>query len=427
VVAGVHLKDRYLVDRYPLAHQGMGEVWPAWDTVLGRPVIVKLIAAAVLDADVARRFKREAQLTARFVHPGVPAVYDFGQHDGRFYLILQKITGVALSDLIDEHSPVPIAWVAAIGAQISSVLIVARQIRLIHRDIKPSNAMLEPSGAVKVLDFGLAAMPGDDRYSQITQSGDSLGTAGYMAPEQIEGGPADHRTDLYGLGATLFDLLTGQPPFDDPSPTMTMRRQLQASPPRPAKLRDEVPASVDNLVHALMARRPQDRPSSAAAVYAVLAPLARDLPPIPGVVSDQPDAVRAYSAVVGQAPVSTRAASQENIALDDASPERAAASADEQAERLAATGQSRAAARLWRQLADERAAQYGDEDDQGLNYRLRALRLHVGLGERDRALRQLRTLLHQRIEVHGPEHPAVLAIQREIAQLSEDASEPGAR
>ena len=420
MVAGVRLKDRYLVDRYPLAHQGMGEVWPAQDTVLKRQVIVKLIAPSLMDADLAKRFQREARLTARLVHPGVPAVYDFGQHEGRFYLVMQKIQGIDLADLIEEHGPLPVSWVAAIGAQLSSVLIAARQIGLIHRDIKPSNAMLESSGAVKMLDFGLAAIHGDDRYSRITQSGDSLGTAGYMAPEQIEGGPTDHRTDLYGLGATLFDLLTGRPPFDGPTPTVTMRWQMQTSPPRPAKSRAEIPASVDDLVHALMARRPQDRPASAADVYAVLAPLARNLPPIPGVVSNQPDAVRAYAAVVGQVLLPAQRGPHDDAAPEHADPDLTARHAEARAEHLATTGNPQAAAREWRQLADLRALQHGDEDATVVEYRLCAIRLHAELGEHSRALRQLRTLLQERIGINGPEHPAVLAIQREIAKLSEE-------
>lgn len=420
MAAGVHLKGRYAMERYPLAHQGMGEVWPARDTVLNRQVIVKLIAPSLMDAEVAKRFQREAQLTARLVHPGVPAVYDFGQHEGRFYLVMQEIRGIDLSVLIDEHSPLPVNWVAAIGAQICSVLIAARKIGLVHRDIKPSNAMLEASGAVKVLDFGLAAIPGDDRYSRITRSGDSLGTAGYMAPEQIEGGPTDHRTDLYGLGATLFDLLTGHPPFEGSTPTRTVRHQMQTSPPRPTNLRPEIPAAVDDLVHTLMARRPQDRPSSAAAVYEVLAPLARDLPPIPGVVSNQPDAVRAYAAVVGQVPLPAQHATRESTAPEHDDPDLTARQTEAQAEQLAATGNPRAAARQWRQLADLRAFQHGDEDATVVEYRLRAIRLHAELGEHSRALRQLRDL-HDRISVDGPEHPAVSAIQREIAKLSEGA------
>ncbi|XVU29164.1 serine/threonine-protein kinase [Actinoplanes sp. CA-054009] len=393
----------------------MGEVWPARDTVLDREVIVKLIAPSMMDADLARRFQREALLTARLVHPGVPAVYDFGQHEGCFYLVLQKIDGIALSDLIEEYHPLPVAWVAAIGAQISSVLIAARRIPLIHRDIKPGNAMLEPSGAVKVLDFGLAVVHGDDRYSRITQSGDSLGTIGYMAPEQVVGGHTDHRTDLYGLGATLFHLLTGKPPFDGPTTTITVRRQLQDSPPRPAELRREIPAAVDDLVHALMAPRPQDRPASAADVYTVLAPLARNLPPIPRAVSDQPDPVRAYAAVVGQVPLSAQRETWEK-----SDPDVVTTNAGERAEKLAAAGNFRAAAKEWRRLADDRAVQHGDEDLTVVDYRLRAIRIHAELGEHSRALRQLHALLQNGNGIDDPEHPAASAIRQEIARLSAD-------
>ncbi|WP_436536020.1 protein kinase domain-containing protein [Actinoplanes sp. HUAS TT8] len=426
MIAGVRLKNRYVLERHPLAHQGMGEVWPAQDDELKRPVIVKMVAPSMMDIELAQRFKREARLTARLVHPGVPAVYDFGQHEGRFYLVMQRIQGVDLSDLIAEHGPLPINWVAAIGAQICSVLIAARQIGLVHRDIKPSNVMLEASGAVKVLDFGLAAIHGDDRYSRITRSGDSLGTAGYMAPEQIEGRPTDHRTDLYGLGATLYDLLTGSPPFDGATPTITMREQMRASAPRPAKQRPEVPAAVDDLVHALMARQPRDRPLHAAAVYQVLAPLARELPPIPGVVNNQPDPVRAYAAVVGQVPLPLPVEVRGSPAPDDADPDLAVKQAERQAQELADSGNPRAAARKWRQLADHRAIQHGDEDATAVEYRLRAIRLHAELGEHSRALRQLRDL-QDRIGIDGSEHPAASAVQREIAKLSEAEPDRPAR
>jgi hypothetical protein len=415
VVAGARLRERYAVSRYPMAHNGMGEVWTAQDTLLDRTVIVKLVNSAMMDAELVRRFRREALLTARLDHPGVPAVYDLGEHRGRPYLVLQKVDGISLSDLIAEHGPLPIAWVAAIGAQISSVLIAAQRIGLVHRDIKPSNVMLDPSGAVKVLDFGLAVMR-DDRYSRITQTGQSLGTVGYMAPEQILGEPTDHRTDLYGLGGTLFDLLTGNPPFDGDTTVTTLRHQLDNVPPRPAQLRPEIPSALDELVHALLAIRPQDRPANAAEVYATLAPLAQDLPPIPGVVDEGGDAVRAYAAIVGRVPRPSRDSAppdpppgQPDLDVDQAA---------EQAERLLADGEFRAAARQWRRLADHLARQHGDAHPLVFDYRLRAARAHVPLGEHDRALRQLNQLLHDRIRADGPEHPAVLDLRQEIARLS---------
>jgi serine/threonine protein kinase len=395
----------------------MGEVWTARDTLLDRTVIVKLVNTAMMDAELLRRFRREALLTARLDHPGVPAVYDLGEHDGHPYLVLQKVDGINLSDLIAEQGPLPIPWVAAIGAQISSVLIAARRIGLVHRDIKPSNVMLGPTGAVKVLDFGLAVMRDDDRYSRITQTGQSLGTVGYMAPEQILGEPTDHRTDLYGLGATLFDLLTARPPFDGATTATTLRHQLNDPAPRAAGLRPEIPSALDGLVDALLAIHPQDRPASAARVYATLAPLARDLPPIPGVITEGPDAVRAYAAIVGRVPQPPHQTTAPES--PPGQPDFDVDQATEQAERLAAAGEYRAAARLWRRLADHHARQHGDDHPLVFDCRLRAALAHLPLGERDRARRLLNQLLDDRVRVEGPDHPAVLDLRQEIAQLSQ--------
>jgi Serine/threonine protein kinase len=420
VVPGTSLKGRYTLGRFPLAHRGMGKVWPAQDTMLRRPVIVKFVDATTMDASAVRRFRREALLTAQFDHPGVPAVYDLGEHDGHPYVVLQKINGIALSDLVAEHGPLPTGWVAAIGAQICSVLLAAKRLGLIHRDIKPSNVMLEPSGAVKVLDFGLAVMPDDDRYSRITTSGQSLGTVGYMAPEQILGEQTDHRSDLYGLGATLFDLLTGNPPFDGATTVTTVRHQLDTPPPRATDRRPDIPAVLDDLVHALLAPRPEDRPADAAEVYATLAPLCQDLPPIPGVVDDTVGAVRAYAAIVGRVPQPSRPGTEPAAGQTGPDPEQGV----RYAERLQSFGQFRAAARQWRRLADDRVRQHGDDDPLAFDFRLRAARAHVALGEHARALRQLNALLESRIRADGPDHPAVAELRREIAQLGGEQVTP---
>ncbi|MER7472750.1 serine/threonine-protein kinase [Micromonospora sp. NPDC000018] len=417
MLADMCLKDRYILSRYPLAHNGMGEVWTARDTALDRDVIVKFVNATALDVDLLRRFRREALLTVRLDHPGVPAVYDLDQHDGRPYVVLQKIDGITLSDLIAEHDPIPIGWVAAIGAQISSVLISARQVGLVHRDIKPSNIMLDASGAVKVLDFGLAVIRADDRYSRITQSGQSLGTVGYMAPEQILGEPTDHRTDLYGLGATLFDLLTAHTPFDGDTTMTTLRHQLDDPPPRPGSLRPEIPTALDDLVHSLLAFRPQDRPTDASEVYAALAPLAQDRAPLPGVVTDRVGAVQKYAAIVGRVPQPTHhTVTPPQARHVDLDVEQAA----RQAEQSFAAGNFRAAARTWRRLADYHAQRHGDDHPLVFDLRLRAARAHMPLGEHDRALRQLNALLRDRIRTDGPEHPAVLDLRQEIEDLSKE-------
>ncbi|MDG4816794.1 serine/threonine-protein kinase [Micromonospora sp. WMMD956] len=418
MVPGTSLKDRYVLGRNPLAHKGMGEVWPARDTLLDRQVIVKFVSAASPAPEAVRRFRREALLTARLDHPGVPAVYDLGHETGRPYVVFQKIDGVTLTDLVAEQGPLPFGWVAAIGAQISSVLLAARRIGLVHRDLKPSNVMLDTSGAVKVLDFGLAAIHGDDRYSRITQSGQSLGTVGYMAPEQILAEPTDHRTDLYGLGATLFDLLTGRPPFDGVTTMTTVRHQLDGPAPRPARLRPDTPAELDDLVHALLAIDPRDRPASVADVYPVLAPLSLDRPPISGVLTDTAEAVQSYAAIVGRVPQQTRPTTTTVPGQPEPGVELTARKADQ----LHAAGEFRAAARLWRRLADQRAEQHGDDDPAVFDLRLRAARAHVALGEHRRAMRQLQALLDSRVRADGPDHPDVPGLRQEIARLTEQGS-----
>jgi len=412
-MADARLKDRYVVGRLPLAHNGMGEVWPARDTLLDRAVIVKSINPSLMDADLARRFRREALLTARLTHPGVPSVFDLGEHGGRPYLVLQRIEGIALSDLTAEQGRLPIAWVCAIGAQISSVLIAAERIGLVHRDLKPSNVMLEPSGAVKVLDFGLAAIHGDDRYSRITHTGQSLGTVGYMAPEQILGEPNDHRTDLYGLGGTLFHLLTAEAPFDGVTTMTTLRHQLSDPPPRPSQARLDTPAALDELVHALLANSPADRPASAVEVYDTLVPLVGPLPPIPGVVRDGIDAVRSYAAIVGQRPTPGDWPPSPRVDRPGPDPDHAAS----EAERLFLAGEFRAAARGWRQVGDHRAQQYGPDHALVFESRLRVARAHLALGEVDRALRQLDLLLQDRVRVDGPDHPATRELRQEVDSL----------
>ncbi|WP_432969426.1 serine/threonine-protein kinase [Dactylosporangium sp. CA-233914] len=403
------LNGRYQVDRLPFPHDGMSEVWPARDTLLDRAVVVKVVGGS-MDVGLMRRFRREAQLTARLNHPGVPAVFDLGQHKGRPFLILQHITGDALDVVVDGEGPLPIPWVCAVGAQISSVLIAAEQLGLVHRDLKPGNVMLEPSGAVKVIDFGLAAMHGDQRYSRITRTGESLGTLGYMAPEQINGTPVDHRTDLYGLGGILFHLLTGEPPFDEVTTAILLQRQLFEPPPRPSRMRSDIPDALDDLVHALLAEQPDDRPASATDVYDALVEHAAALPPMPAFVTDGVDAVRAYAAVVGRQPAPTTTTLNRPDPFD---PQRVAADA----QRLAARGEFRLAARRWRELARWQSREYGNSHPLVVATTLQIARAHESAGEPDRALSLLNELLSQLPPTADPDGALVRQLADEIERL----------
>ena len=168
------LNGRYELDPLPVPGGAMGQVWFGRDTTLDREIAVKFIRFADdrRDDELVRRFRRESGITARLEHPGVPAVYDCGEENGRPFLIMQRMRGINLADLLAEQGgPLPIGWAAAIAAQICSVLCAAHEAKLVPRDLKPANLMLEPNGAVKVLDFGLAVAPTLSDFSKITQTG----------------------------------------------------------------------------------------------------------------------------------------------------------------------------------------------------------------------------------------------------------------
>lgn len=288
--ARVVINERYELDEFPIGKGGMGEVWGGRDLTLGREVAVKFIRYRTEEQsdDLIRRFEREAKITARLEHPGVPAVYDVGIHEGRSFLVMQRIHGVTVADLIAEQGPLPIGWAAAIAAQTCAVLSVAHRASLVHRDLKPNNLMLESDGGLKVLDFGLAvALEGPD-FSRITRTGESLGTLPYMAPEQIMAAQTDARTDLYALGCTLHEMLAGEPLVTGPTPYAMIRKQVD-DPPQPVRnLRPEVPDDLARILRDLLRKRPEDRPASADIVYERLLPFVTELGPLPGVVDRLP-------------------------------------------------------------------------------------------------------------------------------------------
>jgi hypothetical protein len=262
-----------LVGRYalisPLGRGGMGQVWEGRDERLGRPVAVKLVTADVLGGpDAARRFTREAAVTAGLEHPGVPAVYDAGEYDDGLFLVMELVDGCTVSDLIAEHGPLPAGWAAAIGAQVAAVLAVAHERGIIHRDIKPHNIMVTRDGTAKILDFGVAGLV-DQRT---TASGAAVGTPAYMSPEQLHSLPATPRTDLYALGCLMYEMLAGGPVFAAASPAALMRLHLEQA-PAPLR-RHDLPEWLEPLVRQLLEKDPARRPQDARETYERLLPLA---------------------------------------------------------------------------------------------------------------------------------------------------------
>ncbi|MEX5636191.1 serine/threonine-protein kinase [Parafrankia sp. FMc2] len=294
---------RYELESLPLARGGMGEVWVGRDVKLDREIAVKFVRFpdGRPDEELVRRFIRESRITARLVHPGVPAVYDAGTHDGRPYLVMQRVHGISVADLVAEQGALPIGWAAAIAAQAASVLAVAHRASLVHRDLKPGNLMLEPDGTVKVLDFGLAVALDRTDLSRITVTGQHLGSPAYMAPEQVLAGISAPATDLYALGATLFEMLTGDRVFAGSSSYSVMHQQVEEVPVRVSALRADVPADLDELVADLLRKVPEERPASAEAVYEALTGWADELAALPGFVDPAADnTVRMYSRITAR-------------------------------------------------------------------------------------------------------------------------------
>ncbi len=277
------LADRYEL-RQILGRGGMGEVWRAWDRELERDVAIKsLLPHLTAEPDLVGRFRREARALARLRHPGIIALYDILRlPEERIYLVLEFVPGEPL-DAIMARGPLGWRRCADIGSQVCDALAVAHAEGVVHRDVKPGNILVEPSGAVRVADFGLArlASTGPDSKSQVTtKTGIVMGTPGYWAPEQALGKKIVPQTDLYALGAVLFEAATGRLPFvsDEPGPAAAFIHI--ASPiPDPRSVRADLPADAAGVIMRALAKEPEGRYDSAADMAIALRQTAGSLPP----------------------------------------------------------------------------------------------------------------------------------------------------
>ncbi len=259
----------------------MGEVWTATDLRLNRTVAIKLVAKEFTEeTEARRRFNREARITARLRHPGVPAVYDFGGSD-ELYLAMELIDGDSVDMLIGEQGPLPVGWAACIAAQACAVLAAAHDMQLVHRDLKPSNLVLTPAGLVKVIDFGAAASLRTGDYSTITEFGNFPGSLHYMPPELLDGAPAAPTSDLYSIGCLLYELLTGTKAFGSNDQICDLRRKQEGL----LAPMHGVPGPLEELTHRLLSAQPENRPPDSRVVHDLLIPWCRNLPLLPGWVN----------------------------------------------------------------------------------------------------------------------------------------------
>ena len=249
---------------------GMGVVYRAIDNQLGEPVAIKTLKddAVASDSTMLARFKDEIRLARKITHRNVVRTYDIGEVEGMYYITMEFVEGQSLKHLIQSRGQLPVPVALTVGKQLCRALEVAHEQGVIHRDIKPQNLIVEPSGTLKVMDFGIARLA--SRTDGVTQAGMAIGTPEYMAPEQLLGDNVDFRADLYAAGCVLFECLTGRTPFVADSPITLVAKQLEELPPSPSSLNAEVPESLAQLILRTLSKDPADRPSSAAILHDAL-------------------------------------------------------------------------------------------------------------------------------------------------------------
>ena len=241
-----------------IAIGGMGEVWKANDTVIGRHVAIKILKEEYLgDPGFRERFRTEAKNAALVNHEGIANVFDYGEEEGSAYLVMELVPGEALSTVLEREKILPASRVLAIVAQTAAALHQAHLAGLVHRDIKPGNLLITPDGTVKITDFGIARLA--DQVP-LTATGQVMGTVQYLAPEQAGGKPASPATDLYSLGIVAYEALAGKRPFRGESQVAIAMAQIKETPP---ELPTSIPEPVRRLVMSCMAKKPEGRPASA--------------------------------------------------------------------------------------------------------------------------------------------------------------------
>jgi len=257
-----------------LGRGGMATVYRAYQPSLGRDVALKVLHEH-LDGQAGARFEREARAVARLQHPNILPVYDYGEDDGRRYIVTQFVPGGRTLAHLAAAGPVEPGRAIALAERVLDALGHAHRSGVIHRDIKPANIMLPRDEWPMLADFGIAEVL--SATTQLTPVGQIIGTPAYMAPERASDGPADPRSDLYAMGVVLYELLAGQPPFDGDSALAVVMKHLADEPPPLPLLAPGVPPALADVVHTALAKKPDERFQSAETMAAALGRVKLDI------------------------------------------------------------------------------------------------------------------------------------------------------
>jgi serine/threonine protein kinase len=247
-----------------LGRGGMSEVWRAEDLELGRDVAIKLLAA---DADRAR-FDREARAVASLAHPNVMQLYDYGESEGRPYMVLEYVPGGTLEDRLRAGGPLPDDETYEIAVGIASGLAHAHARGVVHRDLKPANVLFDEEGRPKIADFGIARLAAGE--GTLTEAGTLLGTAAYISPEQASGEPAGAASDVYSFGVMLYRMLAGRLPFASNDPMELVLMHRDTPPPLLTRFRTDAPARLESTAMLALSKDPSERPLDGGALLAEL-------------------------------------------------------------------------------------------------------------------------------------------------------------